>query len=121
MRMMPLLATVVAIGLSMMILGGLGVTDYYGDGGETGLQGAVEEQAGQNDTISPNEGDNGGFFSFVVGALGQMRDMVGMLLFLPSTLQSFGVPDVAARAVGHAIQLIITVGLVQVAIQWEVR
>lgn len=121
MRMMPLLAVVVAIGLSMLILGGLGVTDYYGSGGSTGLEDEVAQEAGENESISPEEGDDGGFFSFVVGALGQMRDMVGLLLFLPGVLRSWGVPPVASRAIGHSVQLIITVGLVQVAIQWEVR
>jgi hypothetical protein len=121
MRTIPILAVVVALGLSMLILGGLGVSDHFGDDGATGLEGEVEQQAGENESISPEEGDDGGFFSFVLGALGQMKDMFGLLLFLPSTLESFGVPAIVSRAVGHTVQLIITLGLVQIALQWEVR
>jgi hypothetical protein len=121
MRMMPLLAVTVAIGLSMMILGGLGVTDWYGQAGDSRLPEDIEQSSSQDNTLEPDEGDNGGFFSFVVSGLRQIRDLVGLLLFLPSTLNSFGAPPVVSRAIGHGIQLIITIGLVQVAIQWEVK
>jgi len=121
MRMIPLLAVTVALGLSMMILGGLGVTDWFGTSGETGLQDEIEDSSSQDNTLEPDEGDDGGFFSFVVSGLRQVRAMVGMILFLPSTLNSFGVPSPVSRAIGHAVQLIITIGVVQVALQWEVR
>jgi len=121
MRMLPLLAAVVALGLSMMMLGGLGVTDYFGDSGESGLQDEVESEAGENETIQSEESQEGGFISFVVGAIDQIRDMATLMLFLPSTLMSFGVPEIVARAVGHGTQLLISLGLVQVALRWEVR
>jgi hypothetical protein len=121
MRMMPLLTVVVALGLSMMILGGLGVSDWLGTAGSTGLEEDIEDSSSQDNTLQPEEGDEGGFFSFVVSGLRQIRDTVSLLLFLPSTLNSFGAPPVVSRAIGHGIQLIITIGLVQVALRWEVK
>ena len=122
MRMVPLLAITVCLGLSLFMLGGLGVSDHLGESGQTGLEQEVADQAEQNESLDPDEGDEGGgFFSFVVSGLSIVRQMVSMMLFLPSTLMSFGVPEVAARAIGHGIQLVIMLGLVQVALQWEVK
>lgn len=121
MRMMPLLAVVISLGLSMMILGGLGVSDYLGDGGQVGLEEEIESQANSDQSIDPEEGDDGGFLSFVVSSISQMRDLTKMMVFLPSTLESLGAPAVVARAIGHGAQLVIVVGLVQVALQYNVR
>jgi len=121
MRMMPLLSVVVAMGLAMMILGGLGVSDYFGDDQERQLENEVADEANEDRSLEPESGDDGGFFSFVIGALGTLRDLMGLAVFLPSTLQSFGLPFVVARAIGHGIQLVIAVGIAQVAIQWEVK
>lgn len=120
MKMMPLLAIVVALGLSLTVLAGLGV-DEFGDSGETGLQEEVNDSTEGNESIDPDEGDDGGFFSFVVGGLGQMRDLMGIALFLPGTLRSLGAPAVIATAIGRGTQLIILVGLVQVALQFDIR
>ena len=122
MRMMPILAIVVSLGLSMMVLGGLGVSDYFGDGGQVGLEDEIEDQAqDQNSSIDPEEGEDGGFLSFVVSGLGQIRSLMGLTLFLPSTLESMGAPTVVARALGHGTQLVILVGLVQIAIQFRIQ
>lgn len=121
MRTITVLAAVVSLGLSMMIIGGLGVSDYLGSSGETGLQKAVNDSANSEDSLNPDEGDDGGFFSFVAGAINTMRDTFGLLVFLPSTLASLGLPDPAARAIGHSIQLIVTIALVQIAIQFTIE
>jgi len=122
MRMMPLVAVAVALGLSFMILGGLGVTDWFGNTGESGLENEVGRSAGSaGGDLDPQTGDDGGFFSFVVGALRQVRGVIGVVLFLPSTFRSMGAPDVVAEAIGRGIQLVVAIGMVQVAIQWEVR
>lgn len=120
MRMMPLLAIVVALGLSLFVLGGLGVSQF-GSGGEVGLQEEVNDSTKDEESIDPEEGDDGGFFSFVVGGLGRIRELVGIALFLPSTLRSLGAPGVLASAVGRGTQLIILVGLVQIALQFDIR
>jgi len=121
MRLIPILAVVIAIGLSMFVLGGLGVSQHFGSGGETGLQDSIQEEAGENESIQSDESSEGGFISFVVGAIGQIRDMVSLILFLPSTLQSWGVPGAAASAIGYGAQFVIALGLIQVALRWEVR
>ena len=122
MRMVPLLAVTVCLGLSLFFLGGLGVSDYFGEGGQTGLEEEIAEQAEEDESLDPDEGDDGGgFFSFVVSGLSTIRSIASMMLFLPSTLMSFGVPEVVARGVGHGIQLVIVLGLVQVALQFEVK
>jgi hypothetical protein len=120
-RMMPVLGAVLAVGLSMMVLGGLGITDYTGTAGESGLQDEIENEAGENESIQSEESDEGGFISFVIGAVGQMRDLMSLVLFLPDTLMSLGMPNVVARAVGHGTQIVLAVGMVQVALRWEVQ
>lgn len=119
-RMMPILAALVALGLSFMILGGLGISDYTGSDGQTGLQEEIEDQAGQNESIQSEESSEGGFISFVIGAVSQVRELAGLILFLPGTLMSFGMPPVVARAIGHGTQILVTLGIIQVALRWEI-
>lgn len=121
MRMMPLLAIVVAMGLSMMILGGLGISGHFGNDGDVGLEEDINESAQGDAKINPNEGQSGGFISFVVGALGEMRDLMSLAFRLPAVIESLGAPPIVARAIGHTIHLVLVVGMVQIAIQYNIR
>lgn len=122
MRMMPLFAVVVAMGLSITMLGALGVSGYFGET-DTGLGDEFEGEAelDPDQTIGAEEGDDTGFLSFVIGGAREITNLVGLIVFLPSTLQSLGFPGAASRALGHGIQLVITLGIIQVYLQWEVR
>jgi len=124
MRMMPVAAAAAAIGLSLILLGGLGVefgTDIGSDDGK--IEEEIAEEAGdENRTLDPEQGeDGGGFFSFVVGGLSQIRSLISFVLFLPGTLADLGLPSEAAATIGYAIQFILVIGIVQVALKWEVR
>lgn len=121
MRMMPILAVVVALGLSLTVLAGLGISDEFGDDGDVGLSEEINDTANQDEAVSPDEGDDGGFFSFLVDGLATIRNMMGIVVYLPSTLESLGAPAVLARAIGHGSQLVIAIGMVQVALQYDIR
>lgn len=120
MRMLPVLALVVSLGLSMMILGGLGV-DQFGNEGEVGLEEDINESTDDQTTVNPQEGESGGFISFVISALAEMRDLMALAFRLPAVIESFGAPTIVARAIGHAIHLILAIGLIQIAIQYDIR
>jgi hypothetical protein len=126
MRMMPTLAAAVALGLSLLILGGLGLS-FGGDIGDSDGQQDLQDELGEtseNGTpeLEPEQGnDGGGFFSFAVGALSEMRSIVSIILFLPGALEDLGLPSEAAAAMGRAIQLVIAIGLIQVALQFDIR
>ena len=125
MRMMPVLAGAVSLGLAIAIIGGMGLSLSPGSGAggnETALAQNVTDFDEDEPSLEPEEGTDGsGFFSFAVGALSTIQDMVGMLVFLPGVLADLGLPSEAARALGHGIQFVIAVGLVQVALQYDIR
>jgi hypothetical protein len=126
MRMMPTLAAAAALGLALLLLGGLGVS-FGGDIGDSDGQQDLQDELGEtadNGTpqLEPEEGnDGGGFFSFAVGALSEMRSIVGVILFLPGALEDLGLPSQAAAAMGRGVQLVIAIGLVQVALRYTIR
>jgi len=122
MRMIPTLGIVVALGLAMIVLSGLGVTGFFGDnGGQVALEEEVEQEAQEDRDVSPEEGNNGGFISFVLSGLDDLTDLMGMAVFLPNTLRSLGAPAVVARAIGHGVQLVIALGTIKVAISNQVE
>lgn len=121
MRTIPALAVVTSLALALMVVGGLGLNAHLGDDGEVGVTGELNDTAGSNESISPDEGTDGGFFSFVVSAIGTMKDILGLLVWLPATLQGLGVPATVAYAVGVPLQLIIVISIIQIAIQFDIR
>jgi len=118
-KMLPILGVVVALGLSMTVLGGLGVSDELGNtGGDSALESEVNETTENSDgDVTSETGSSGGFISFVTGAISELRDMLGLVLFLPSTLQNLGLPGIAAAALGRGAQLVISIGLLRVAVE----
>lgn len=127
MRIIPIIAVVVALGLSFSVLGALGVSEIVGSGEPAEVEQAIDEQtdppgsdsSGDGRTLEPNE--ESGFFSFAVSAVGNMRDLFGLALYLPSTLADLGMPFAAAQALGRGIQLVSAIGLIQVALQYTIR
>jgi len=115
-----------ALGLALLLLGGLGVS-FGGDIGDSDGQQDLQDELGNttdNGTpqLEPEQGnDGGGFFSFAVGALSEMRSIVSVILFLPGALEDLGLPSEAAAAMGHGVQLVIAIGLVQVALRYTIR
>lgn len=127
MKVVPIIAVVVSLGLSFSVLGALGVSEIVGTGEPTEVEQAIDEQtdvpggnsSGNGRTLEPNE--ESGFFSFAVSAVANMRDLFGLVLYLPSTLADLGMPFAAAQALGRGIQVVTTIGLIQVALQYTIR
>ena len=128
MRVIPIIAVVVALGLSFSVLGALGVSEIVGSGEPTQVEQEINERTdepgsdstdGDERTLEPNE--ESGFFSFAVSAVDNMRDLFGLVFYLPSTLADLGMPFAAAQALGRGIQLVSAIGLIQVALQYTIR
>jgi len=126
MRMTPTLAAAVALALSLLVLGGLGVS-FGGDVGDSQNQTELQEevaQSSENGTpeLEPEQGNDGsGFFSFAVGALSEIRSLMSIIIDMPGALNDLGLPSEAAAALGRGVQLVIIIGLVQVALQFDIR
>jgi hypothetical protein len=124
--MTPTLAAAVALGLSLLVLGGLGVS-FGGDVGNSQNQTELQDeiaQSSENGTpqLEPEQGNDGsGFFSFAVGALSQIQGLMSIIIDMPGALNDLGLPGEAAAALGRAVQLVIIIGLVQVALQFNIR
>lgn len=127
MKMMPALSAALALGLSLLVLGGLGLTfggQDVGDSTGSDLQEKIGEKTGNgtSPSLDPQDGSGGGsFLSFAVGAVNEVRGLTGILVDFPGALKDLGLPGPAANALGRGTQLIIVVGLVQTAIRFNVR
>ena len=115
MRVMPLLAVVVAIGLSSIILAGFGLN--FSD--QTQLEDDLASESGENRTVEPQQ--DTGFLSFVGGAVDQLDELFSLITGLPGALNNLGLPWPAAQALGIGIQISIAIALIQIAIQYTIR
>jgi len=115
MRVLPMLAVVVAIGLSSIILGGFGL--QFTD--QTTLEDKLDEKSSEERNYEPEV--SSGFLSFVTNAISQVGDLARIAVFLPGALNSLGLPGPAANAIGIGVQLTITLALIQIGIQYTIR
>jgi hypothetical protein len=122
-RVLPLVALVVSLGLVLGMFSMLGIFDVSGATVDSGLSDEVEETAEEQEAsnIDPDEGGQGGFLSFTVSAISNLKSLIMIPVFLPSTLQSLGFPSAFATAVGRAVQFVIALGLMQIATRGEIR
>ncbi|SNZ06173.1 hypothetical protein SAMN06269185_1074 [Natronoarchaeum philippinense] len=122
MRVMPLIALTVGLGLIITLYTGLGMMSMSGPSVESGLSDEVEDTANetQNPNIDPDEGGSGGFLSFAVSALSNLKSLFMVPVYLPTTLQSLGAPAPFAEIVGRGIQIVIGVGLIEVALRYDI-
>ena len=129
MRVIPIIAVVVALGLSFSVLGALGVSDIIGSGEPTQVEQEINERTDEpgsdstddddERTLEPNE--ETGFFSFAVSAVDNIRQLFGLVFYLPATLADLGMPSAAAHALARGIQLVSAIALIQVALQYTIR
>lgn len=122
MRMLPVVAIAFGLGFTLILFNMVGAFALFDSSHSTQpIEGEVQDAAAdaENESIDPEE--NTGFFSYVSGALGTLGSVVGIVAFLPSTLESIGFPRPVAWLVGRSSQVVIMLGLIQIAIQWEVR
>jgi hypothetical protein len=115
MRVMPLLAVVVAIGLSSIILAGFGL-DFTE---QSDLEDTLDEKSGEERDYEPDQ--DTGFLSFVSDAITQVGDLARLAIFLPGALADLGLPGPAASAIGIGVQLTITLALIQIGIQYTIK
>lgn len=122
MRLMPLLTMAVALAMALSMLTLSGVGGELGHSPDTQIEGELEDTAGEidEDEFDPDEGGDS-LLGSTVAAINTLRSMVGMIIFLPSTLESLGAPGYFARIVGHGAQLVIGLGLAQVIRGFEIR
>jgi len=115
MRVMPLLAVVVAIGLSSIILAGFGLNFTE----QAQLEDKLESESGENRTVEPQK--DTGFLSFVGSSIDQLGELVDLITDLPEALAGLGLPRPAAQAIGIAIQITIAIALIQIALQYTIK
>lgn len=115
MRVLPMLAVVVAIGLSSIILAGFGL-DFTD---QSDLEDQLDDKSSEERNYEPEV--SSGFLSFVTNAISQVGDLARMAVFLPGALNSLGLPGPAASAIGIGVQLTITLALIQIGIQYTIR
>ena len=122
---MPVLAATLALGLAVGIVGGLGLSLSPGGGptaNETALAENVTEESGEGGGFEPEDGtDTGGMLSFAISAISEIRRVVGILAYLPAVLMDLGLSEEAARALGHGVQFVVAIGIVQAVLQFNIR
>ena len=122
MRIMPVVAIAFALGFTLLAFNMVGAGSIFEtDRGTTAIEGEVEEQTerAQEETVDPEE--DTGFFSYIGSGLSTFRQILTVLAYLPSALESVGFPDTAAWLVGRSVQIGAVLGVLQIALQWEVR
>ena len=121
MRFMPVLLAAMAFALTLALFSTSGVGAYIGLGpgvGEAQIEGAAEELEGEDGDIEselePEEGASAGLLGDVVAATRGALSIGGMVLWMPSTLESIGMPGYAARIFGHAFQILLGLWIFQI-------
>lgn len=122
MRAMPIIALAASFGLAFILLGGAGVFDMIGDPGSGGLSGHVADEAEDEEAmLDPEEGGDEGMMSFVFSAIGELRSLFSAVFLLPNTLQNIGIPFAVSYPIGLGMQLVALIGLIQIALRWEIQ
>lgn len=123
MRLLPVVSVAFCLGSILIFFSAIGVFGIF-DGQQVGsepIEGSVEEQEAQAENASVDPEESTGFFSFIGSAISTIGSFGSMLAYLPTTLEGLGFPEPFADLVGRGIQIVIVIGIVQMAIQWEVR
>lgn len=115
MRVMPMIAVVVCLGLSTIILGGFGLN--FAD--QSGLEDQLADKSSEERNYEPEV--SSGFLSFVSNAISQVGDLARIAVFLPGALEGLGLPAPAANALGIGVQLTTTLALIQIGIQYTIK
>lgn len=123
MKMLPALAVAFGIGSILIFYSAIGLWGVFdgGAGENEPIAGEVNEtvEEANNTDVDPQE--NTGFFSFVGSVLGSLTTLVSVLTSTPRVLQNIGFPAAFAELLGRGLQVVLVIGLLQVAIRWEVR
>ena len=118
MRVLPTVMIVVSLALMLVMMQASGIGGVLDQDPDTQIEDSVEEEAeamGEEQTVDPDDG-GGGLLGSTVSALRGIYGVFQMLVFLPGTLeQAFGAPTWFARIVGHLAQIILGLGIYQIA------
>ena len=115
MRVMPALTLGIAIALAMTVITVSGIGSEFGQQSETQIEGEFNETAEATDEAEydPDDG-GGGLLGSAIAAIDTVQSLGAVMLFLPSTFVSLGMPSEYARLVGHTLQIIFVLGIAQI-------
>lgn len=114
------LAFAIAIAFSMISLSGVG--SELGHSPQSGIDSEFEETAesAEEEEFDPDEGGDS-LLGSTVAALSVVQSALGVVVYLPSALQSIGFPGWFAEITGRAAQIIMALGLAQIIRGFEIR
>lgn len=109
---------VASLALMLVAFQASGIGDVLNQDPDTQIEDSVEEEAqelGEQQDVDPDDG-GGGLLGSTVSALRGIYGLFQMVVFLPGTLeQAFGAPTWFARIIGHASQIVLGLGIYQIA------
>lgn len=119
--MMGVLAIAFAIGFSLIMFQMVGMSSLFvNDSPDTGIEGEVKDSAESAENTSVDPEESTGFFSFVTGGYAALKTMLGVVAYLPATLESLGFPPAFAWLVGRGSQLVLALGSIQIVLQYSI-
>lgn len=122
MKMMPIIAIAFGLGFVLILFQMVGVSALFETSHtSTPIEGEVQDATAQAEEQTADPEENTGFFSYVGSALSTARTALSVVAFLPAALESIGLPEELAWLVGRSSQMVLVFGMVQIALQWEVR
>ncbi len=119
---MPALTLGLAVAIAFSVITLSGVGGLLGHGGDAQIEEEFEGTAEESEDtdFDPDEGGDSLLGSTVAG-LNVLLSMGSVLVFLPSSLQSIGMPQFGAQVLGHSIQLVFAIGIAQFVRGFEIR
>lgn len=115
-----LLAVVLSIGVMMTLFAGSGFNALVAGSQDAGpLSDAINNQGsdsvvnGSEDISSDRTGSSGSLAGLVLSSARRIGDVIGLVSFLPITLQRLGFPRWFALPLGSVVYLIAGIGIVQ--------
>lgn len=119
---MPVLgfALALAIAISMITLSGFGAE--IGQDPNTDIDEQFEESASESEEVDfdPDEGGDS-LLGSTVAAMRTVETVLGVVVYLPSTIESLGAPGWFATLFGRGTQIVMALGIAQIIRGFEIR
>ena len=122
MKLMPVISLAIAIAIAFSMFTLSGVAFELGHDPQTDIDDEFEETA--EDSRNPEfDADEGGdsLLGSTVAAIRAVQNIIGVVAYLPSSLEALGSPGWFATIVGRTTQIIILLGIAQIIRGFEIR
>ncbi|RQG89326.1 hypothetical protein [Natrarchaeobius chitinivorans] len=107
---------IVCLAASTAFVSAIGFSDVIGET-EVGVEERVGETEEELRDVAPEDEDrsNDGLLSLTYGAVSILRDVAGMVFFLPQVLHNLGLPMAAATFISAPVYVVVGLSLVEFA------